>query len=98
MDVYLLVEILLGLINLIICFSFENFMDHSKTTLSRIVGEEEGGVQKQQQQQKQKDKERGIFKGGDVTTQFYYVLCASPFITIACFFIWKKKHPFSILN
>ena len=43
MDVYLLVEILLGLINLIICFSFENFMDHSKTTLSRIVGEEEGG-------------------------------------------------------
>ena len=87
MDVYLLVEILLGLINLIICFSFENFMDHSKTTLSRIVGEEEGGGQKQQQQQKQKDKERGIFKGGDVTTQFYYVLCASPFITIACFFI-----------
>ena len=95
MDVYLLVEILLSLINLIICFSFENFMDHSKTTLSRIVGEEEGGgVQKQQQQQpqqkqkqKQKDRERGIFKGGDVTTQFYYVLCAYPFVTIACFLI-----------
>ena len=51
-------------------------------------------MQKQQQQQlqekqkqKQKDKERGIFKGGDVTTQFYYVLCAYPFITIACFLI-----------
>ena len=87
MDVYLLVEILLGLINLIICFSLKTLWITQKRLYQELWGRRRGGVQKQQQQQKQKDKERGIFKGGDVTTQFYYVLCASPFITIACFFI-----------